>query len=214
MTELINTLFGEPLASVRGRLGLSQIRARGGVRSRRISNRRGEAGRGPDWRCYVLAVCAVQLAIVCEDGTVPSFLPASLFLVLWWQRPQLWLARRPTVAGQMLAVSAGHGLEHHPGGSQKAATARARRRAASFIQHQGLTEPELGFLKARELPLILDLPGHRRYFNKPRRVYPMLSRSETCFLSAIFYKLKDDAEVIPGAAGHMSRPACLLVCGF
>jgi tetratricopeptide (TPR) repeat protein len=74
------------------------------------------------WRWYILSLVLFQLAMLAK--TAVSFLPASLLLVVWWQRPRI--TRRDLLSLiPMLGISVGMGaftiyIERHAGGASGA----------------------------------------------------------------------------------------------
>jgi tetratricopeptide (TPR) repeat protein len=111
MTELKNTLscsraLGSAWAYVRfARLGVYETATGGGK-----------------WRWYVISLALFQLAMLAK--TAVSFLPASLLLVVWWQRERV--TRRDLLSLlPMLGISVGMGaftiyIERHAGGASGA----------------------------------------------------------------------------------------------
>jgi protein O-mannosyl-transferase len=72
-----------------------------------------------DWRLYVLALVLFQLALLAK--TAVSFLPLTLFLIVWWQRDRLqWRDLWPLFPMLGMAVAMGQVtsyVEQHSGGA-------------------------------------------------------------------------------------------------
>jgi protein O-mannosyl-transferase len=119
MTELKNTLS----ASMALGAGWAFVRFAGlGVYERGpkgIGRALPKETRGTPWRWYALSLALFQLAMLAK--TAVSFLPATLFLILWWQRERV--TRRDFLSLiPMLGISVGMGaftiyIERHAGGA-------------------------------------------------------------------------------------------------
>jgi tetratricopeptide (TPR) repeat protein len=75
-----------------------------------------------DWRFYVLALVLFELALLAK--TAVSFLPLTLFLIVWWQRERLcWRELWPLLPLLGMAVAMGQVtsyVEQHSGGASGA----------------------------------------------------------------------------------------------
>jgi tetratricopeptide (TPR) repeat protein len=114
MTELKNTLSGTLILGA----AWAYLRfARVGVYNR--GDNPEENAAKIDWRFYVLSLVLFQLALLAK--TAVSFLPATLLLIVWWQRNRLqWRDLWPLIP--MLGMAAVIGqvtsyVEHHSGGA-------------------------------------------------------------------------------------------------
>jgi tetratricopeptide (TPR) repeat protein len=119
MTELKNTLS----CSLALGAAWAYVRFAGlGVYEQAPDSVGGAATKETPWRWYILSLVLFQLAMLAK--TAVSFLPASLLLVVWWQRPRI--TRRDLLSLiPMLGISVGMGaftiyIERHAGGASGA----------------------------------------------------------------------------------------------
>jgi protein O-mannosyl-transferase len=117
MTELKNTLSGALALSA----GWAYLRFAGlGVYDG--GNGSGKKVVQVDWRFYALALALFQMALLAK--TAVSFLPVTLFLILWWQRERLcWRDLWPLLPMLGMAIAMGQVtsyVEQHSGGASGA----------------------------------------------------------------------------------------------
>jgi Flp pilus assembly protein TadD len=117
MTELKNTLSGA-LALTAGWAYLRYARLGVYDEGKGFETRTARA----DWRFYALALVLFQLALLAK--TAVSFLPLTLFLIVWWQRDRLsWRDLWPLLPMLGMAIAMGQVtsyVERHSGGASGA----------------------------------------------------------------------------------------------